>query len=97
MNSSTRVNAGASYFVAVDQPDFLVFGLSVEFLSPQSKGSTSATDVSQNFGREGIYSANTDNRAPYLVGSIDLVNPIDLVNSSNLYSSEPANPAVLLP
>ncbi|MEI8019584.1 MAG: hypothetical protein WCH39_15370 [Schlesneria sp.] len=92
VNSSTRVNAGASYFVAVDQPDFLVFGLSVEFLSPQSKGSTSPFDIPQNVGEEGNYGANNQNSAPYLVES---VSQIHLVNSIPLNLPGPANPEII--
>ena len=36
LNPDSRVNAGASYYVADGRPDFLVFGLSLEFLSGHS-------------------------------------------------------------
>ncbi len=96
LTSSTRVNAGASYFVAVNQPDFLVFGLSVEFLSPQTKASTSANFIPQNMGGEGNYWENNENRAPYLVESIESVSPIDLVHASSLNLPGPASPAIIL-
>ncbi len=89
LDSSTRLNAGASYFVAVDQPDFLVFGLSVEFLSHGSKSSTSTAYVPQNLGGD-------EHKAPYLVKSIDSVSPVDLVSLSKLNSPGPANPAIIL-
>lgn len=96
LTSSTRLNAGASYFVAVNQPDFLVFGLSVEFLSPQSNGSTGAKDVSQNLGAEGSFWATNETSTPYLVESIDSVSPIDLVNSRQMNLPGPINPAIIL-
>ena len=96
ITSSTRLNAGASYFVAVNQPDFLVFGLSVEFLSSQSKGSTTSSDVSLNLGGEGNDWASNETREPYLVEAIESVSPIDLVNSGKLNGPEPANPAIIL-
>lgn len=70
-----RLNAGATYFVAARQSDFLLFGLSTEFLLPDrlySRGSS----VPQ---RVPIDDSDDDPGDPYFVDIKGLIDPMDLI------------------
>ena len=72
LNSSTRLNAGASYYVADGRPDFLVFGLSLELLSldgldfHNSSFSQSSSRLPR-FSDHGISSARDENSRQYFL------------------------------
>lgn len=77
LNSSTRLNAGISYFVAGGQPDFLLYGLSMEFLVPdwQSYVYSSSRDPR----RVPPETSDDDSSEPYFFEPKGLYDPLDLI------------------
>ena len=80
LTPTTRINAGVSYFYAASQPDFLVYGMSMEFLFSNGPVFTPSGARPPGPPRRESTSSPVDIEAdPYFVDFKGLADPMDLI------------------
>ena len=100
LTPKVRMNAGASYYIAAGQPDFLLYGLSIEFLFDEESGFDPTTwwpalpDSTRESGSKTRYRVtDRDSRSSFAeyIKTSDLTNPAYDVNGKAI-EVEPTAP-----
>lgn len=76
LTSSTRINAGATYYVAAKQPDFVLLGVSMEFILPDGMGFISSGPVRRAAIDD---DRDAEGEDPYFVDLKGLTDPMDII------------------
>jgi len=97
LNSSTRVNAGASYYItSLHQPDFLLFGVSVEFLSGDDfHMKRTGANLEEAPPRRSTFDDDTEQ--PYFLDGEQSANPVPMFPAENDATTGSGNSFALPP